>query len=370
MPTSTASNDSFKVHKFSSKLPEAEAARQRENQRRHRARVKEKIAELESSLAETNEKLEAALQYIRELEAECQRLREPSSSSVYTPEPRDESPAEQLLWMSQSGRNGYTYSQPPQQQHQFESYQQPPKQRHQHRHQPPLVSGLDVLASISSSESAAQARHRTYHPQEIDCARNLASLPSYEPTPMASPRDMSPVAALLSMPTASQRGQQATGFYSPSATTISASPSTESPGVTSVFNFNSRSGHYNAFSNSNSQSSIGSGSAVPTDRIDELINCLDSNNNNNGYVDDNILTLPAPRPGESTMPCREAFSIVRKVQTTRPEYCYDADDREVENVAREQWRPGFRSASSTDPNSGCRVQTHMVFDFVDHITEP
>lgn len=367
MPTSTAPNDSFKVHKFSSKLPEAEAARQRENQRRHRARVKEKIAELENSLAETNKKLAEALTYIEELKAENRRLREGSSSSLYTPESRDESPAEQLLWMSKGGGDCYHhYSQPPKQ-HQFESYQQPPKQ-HRHRHQPPLVSGLDVLASISSSESAAQARHRTYHPQEIDCARNLASLPSYEPTPIASPRDMSPAAALLSMPTACQRDQQTTGFYSPSATTISASPSTESPGGTSVFDFNSRSGHYNAFSNSNSQSSIGSRSA-----IDELISCLDSDNNNNsnGYADDNKLAFPPSQPGESTMPCREAFSIVRKVQTTRPDYClYDADGREVENVAREQWRPGFRSATSTDPDSGCRVQTHMVYDFVDHITGP
>ncbi|KAK3401755.1 hypothetical protein B0T20DRAFT_122079 [Sordaria brevicollis] len=368
MPASTAPNDSFKVHKFSSKLPAAEAARQRENQRRHRARVKEKISELENSLADTNEKLAEALAYIEELKAENRRLREGSSSSLYNAESRDESPAEQLLYMSQSGRNGYHhYSQPPKQ-HQFEPYQQAPTPQPRHRYQPPLVSGLDVLASISSSESTAQPRHRAYHPQEIDCARNLASLPSYDPTPIASPRDMSPAAAaaLLSMPTAGQRDQPTNGFYSPSATTISASSSTESPGGTSIFDSNNRIGNYNTFSNSNSQSSIDSRSAGPKDRLNELISCLDSNS----HHDDNNVAFPPSRPGESTMPCREAFSIVRKVQTTRPDYYYDADGREVENLAREQWRPGYRSATATDPESGCRVQTHMVYDFVDHITGP
>lgn len=364
MPTAMASNESFKVHKFSSKLPEAEAARQRENQRRHRARVKGKIAELESSLADTRERLDAALKHIRELEAENQRLREASSPSVYTPESRDESPAEQLLYMSQSGHDGYHYSQP--RPHQFEPHQ-PPRQlqqqhQHHHHHRQPPVNGLDILASISSSESAVPTRHRTYHPHELDCARNLASLPSYEPTPIASPGDMSPIAALLSMPTASQRGQ-ATDFYSPSATTISASSSTESPGRTSVFDFNSRSSsYYHPSSTSNSQSSVDSHSNFQ-DKIGELISCLD-----NHIEDDDDLVLPAPRPGESTMPCREAFSIVRKVQTTRPDYYYDADCREVENVAREQWKPGFRSA--IEPGSGCRVQTHLVYDFVDHITGP
>ncbi|KAJ4395756.1 hypothetical protein N0V85_006443 [Neurospora sp. IMI 360204] len=348
-----ASNESFKVHKFSSKLPEAEAARQRENQRRHRARVKGKIAELESSLADTRERLDAALKHIRELEAENQRLRREASSSVYTPESRDESPAEQLLYMSQSGRNGYhQYSQPPQ-------HQPPRQQQQQQQHRLPPVNGLDILASISSSESAVPPRHRTYHPHELDCARNLASLPSYEPTPIASPRDMSPIAALLSMPTA-------TGFHSPSATTISASSSTESPGRASVFDFSSS--HYNPSSASNSQSSVDSSQNVHQDKIGELIDCLD-NNTNRKNDDEDDLALPAPRPGESTMPCREAFSIVRKMQTTRPDYYYcDADGREVENVAREQWRPGFRSA--IEPGSGCRVQTHLVYDFVDHITGP
>ncbi|CCC09777.1 hypothetical protein SMACR_03333 [Sordaria macrospora] len=371
-----ASNESFKVHKFSSKLPEAEAARQRENQRRHRARVKGKIAELENSLADTRERLDAALKHIQEVEAENQRLREGrGSSSVYTsPEPRDESPAEQLLYMSQGGRNGYYYSQPSHQ-HQFETYQPPPPRQLQHQQyreqhrQPPMVNGLDILASISSSESAVPARHnhRTYHPHEIDCARNLASLPSYEPTPIASPRDMSPIAGLLSMATASSSHTRhaATGFHSPSATTISASPSTESPSRASVFDFNIRGGHFDPSSTLNSQSSFSVETTRTTpDKIGELIECLD---NHNEYEDD-VAPLPAPRPGESTMPCRDAFSIVRKIQTTRPDYYHDADGLEAESAAREQWRQGFRS--ETEPGSGCRVQTQLVYDYVDHITGP
>ncbi|KAK1782334.1 hypothetical protein QBC45DRAFT_236655 [Copromyces sp. CBS 386.78] len=383
------STESFKVHKFSSKLPEAEAARQRENQRRHRARVKGKIAELESSLADTRERLDAALKHIRELEAENQRLRQGSSSVYTSPEPRDESPAEQLLYMSQGGRNGYHYSQPSHHHHQFEPHQPRPRQ-HQQQHreqyrqpsmvngldvlasstqqqhrQTPMVNGLDILASISSSESAVPpARHRTYHPHEIDCARNLASLPSYEPTPIASPRDMSPIAGLLSMATASSHTRHvATGFHSPSATTISASSSTESPSQASVFDFIIRGGHYDPSSTSNSQSSSVETTRTTPDKIGELIECLD---NNNEYEDD--LALPAPQPGESTMPCREAFSIVRKIQTARPDYYYDADGHEAESVAREQWRQGFRG--ETEPGSGCRVQTQLVYDYVDHITGP
>ena len=363
MPAATGSNDSFKVHKFSSKLPEAEAARQRENQRRHRARVKEKITELESSLADARERLDAAYKQIRDLEAENQRLRQGSSSSVYTPEPRDESPAEQLLYMSQGGHNGYHYSQPQQQQPQFESHQPPTKQHDYYRHhqQPPLVTGLDVLASISSSESAVPSHLRTYHPNEIDCARNLASLPSYEPTPVASPTNMYPAPALFSMPTTSRTDYQATGFQSPSATTISASSSTESPGRASVFDFNSTSGHYN--SSSNSQSSTNSTRTIP-DKLGELIECLDKNNDE----EEEGLVLPAPRLGESTMPCRDAFSIVRKMQTTRPDYFYDEDGREAADAAREQWKPGFRSG--LEPGSGCRVKTQLVYDFVDHFTGP
>ncbi|KAK0707391.1 Glyoxalase/Bleomycin resistance protein/Dihydroxybiphenyl dioxygenase [Lasiosphaeris hirsuta] len=62
------------VQKFSCKPPGHEAARQRENQRRHRARVKTQISELEATLAKTQNQLDDALRCIDSLTAEVERL--------------------------------------------------------------------------------------------------------------------------------------------------------------------------------------------------------------------------------------------------------------------------------------------------------
>lgn len=271
---------------------------------------------------------------------------------------------------------------------------------HPQQHQRREVNGLDILASISSSESAAPGRHNyqghhTYHPCEIDCARKLASLPSYNPTPTGSPRDMSFIAGLFfpNMKNPVTR-TTTTGFHSPSATTISASSSTESPtSRASIFDFNLRGGggssssggHYDPSSSSSSGPDSQS-SAVETtrttpekDKIGELIECLDQQTHNQNSQNSQINSrdyeealFPAPRPDESTMPCREAFSIVRKIhQTAIPDgYLYDADGHEAESVARQYWAPGFRSASAAEPGSGCRVQTQLVYEYVDHMTGP
>ncbi|CAP66907.1 uncharacterized protein PODANS_4_6030 [Podospora anserina S mat+] len=63
------------ITKFSAKPPGHDAARQRENQRRHRARVKGRICDLEATLASTQSKLDDALKQIEELHAEISRLR-------------------------------------------------------------------------------------------------------------------------------------------------------------------------------------------------------------------------------------------------------------------------------------------------------
>ncbi|KAK0615685.1 Glyoxalase/Bleomycin resistance protein/Dihydroxybiphenyl dioxygenase [Bombardia bombarda] len=74
------------MSKFSSKPPEHEAARLRENQRRHRARVKGRITELETALAVTEEKLDGALRLIEELKAEVQRLQRPQCGPGFSQE--------------------------------------------------------------------------------------------------------------------------------------------------------------------------------------------------------------------------------------------------------------------------------------------
>ncbi|KAK4244079.1 hypothetical protein C7999DRAFT_44203 [Corynascus novoguineensis] len=71
---------------------------------------------------------------------------------------------------------------------------------------------------------------------------------------------------------------------------------------------------------------------------------------------DDCPLLPAPGTGESTIPCREAYSIIKERST--PEF---------DLLAANEWlKPGFRRAIA--PGMGCRVQTHILFAFVDHIT--
>ncbi|KAK4150638.1 hypothetical protein C8A00DRAFT_46026 [Chaetomidium leptoderma] len=69
------------VHKFSCKPPGHDAARQRENQRRHRARVKGRVAELEEALSKAQNNLDDALGRIESLTAEVQQLRHALGSS-------------------------------------------------------------------------------------------------------------------------------------------------------------------------------------------------------------------------------------------------------------------------------------------------
>ncbi|KAI0120690.1 hypothetical protein BJ170DRAFT_646421 [Xylariales sp. AK1849] len=65
------------IHKWSSKPPEHNALRLRNNQRRHRARVKRKTEDLETLLSETQSRLDQALVQISRLTAELERLRQP-----------------------------------------------------------------------------------------------------------------------------------------------------------------------------------------------------------------------------------------------------------------------------------------------------
>jgi hypothetical protein len=66
--------------------------------------------------------------------------------------------------------------------------------------------------------------------------------------------------------------------------------------------------------------------------------------------------LPAPSPGESTIPCRDAYLIIKE----RGSLEFDLSS------ANEWLKPGFRRAIV--PGAGCRVQTHILFAFVDHMT--
>ncbi|KAI3399748.1 hypothetical protein diail_5816 [Diaporthe ilicicola] len=75
------------VIKWSSKSADHNAIRVRNNQRRHRARAKEHVLDLERRLEETSAKLEAALQTISHLAKEVDILRERVSPPSESPQP-------------------------------------------------------------------------------------------------------------------------------------------------------------------------------------------------------------------------------------------------------------------------------------------
>lgn len=79
------------MDKWSTKPADHNVNRVRNNQRRHRARVKSRMEELEARLEETNAKLEAALTTISSLTAEVDTLRA-GQSSILPPAPSSTEP--------------------------------------------------------------------------------------------------------------------------------------------------------------------------------------------------------------------------------------------------------------------------------------
>jgi hypothetical protein len=233
-----------RVHKFSSKPPGHDAARQRENQRRHRARVKSRISELEAALSDTQNKLDDALRQINTLAAEVQRLHA-LGSEASTPQ-----------------RHGF-------------------------------VSHDSDLAHINTDHTSQQ---ETPEP-------NSSSRPETE---------------------------DATDAATPTETARPTSPDIIVP---------------------DGQGALSTGTPIRAVFQEVTIPISDLENANHDCP-----LLPAPSAGESTIPCRDAYSIIK--ERSSPEFDLSA--------ANEWLKPGFRRAIV--PGTGCRVQTHILFAFVDHIT--
>ncbi|KAL2194364.1 hypothetical protein P885DRAFT_43226 [Corynascus similis CBS 632.67] len=230
--------------KFSCKPPGHEAARLRENQRRHRARVKGRIAELEAALSNTQTRLDEALQRIDALTAEIHRLHTlnldlPNSQQRKNPTlTRKESDAEMLANTPDSGS----------------------------------CSGVSSSTGISDSCCSRRQGEVIATPQSSRAVRWNSAVQDIE------------------------------------------SPNTK----------------------------------IVHDDGELTANVVNPN--------DDCPLLPAPGTGESTIPCREAYSIIKERST--PEF---------DLLAANEWlKPGFRRAIA--PGTGCRVQTHILFAFVDHIT--
>ncbi|KAK3333035.1 hypothetical protein B0T19DRAFT_439840 [Cercophora scortea] len=259
------------VHKFSSKPPGHEAARLRENQRRHRARVKSQVTELQTSLAATQARLDAALLRIDELAAEVQRLRQGLPPSQPLPSPPISTISTETSSPSHSSITALTFTQ----------------------------------ASDPRQSRAAYL--------EGDDAEDLSP-------PVLGTSPASRFTAIAEVDPISISSKGANNVSSSDSPTVPAPE--ERPG------------------------SEREGFPPAEMDIDRDIPDPDSDH---AY-------LPPPSPGESTIPCRDAFSILRERMLP---------DSDVEEAKR--WlEPGFRRAIF--PGGGCRVQTHILFAFVDHIT--
>ncbi|KAH6854757.1 hypothetical protein B0I37DRAFT_422565 [Chaetomium sp. MPI-CAGE-AT-0009] len=237
-----------RIHKFSCKPPGHDAARQRENQRRHRARVKGRIAELEELLSGTQTRLEDALKQIESLTAEVRRLQHAAGSSSTT---SPQKPAQQQPFL------------------------EPPCR--------PELEASDRAVSGGITEQTLTA---------------FDALPTFPP---AIYREA--------------------GAATPEPNLSGTRESTSSP---------------------ESLAELLASSALPVSDFEN--------------PNDDCTLLPPPSVGESTIPCREAYAIIK--DRSPPEFDL--------STATEWLLPGFRCAIV--PGTGCRVQTHILFAFVDHIT--
>jgi hypothetical protein len=264
-----------RVHKFSCKPPDHNAAR-------HRARVKGHIAELEALLASTQSQLADALKQIETLTAEVERLRRALGSRPDDPE-EVKPPVE-----SESRRDN--------------------------------VPGMDTASSPDQTVSEVPDT-----PTSIDLSHDTPSTLALSPsTTVASPPCCCTETTNASLDE-SQCGQanrsSEAGVTLPNLTTTNPS---HPPAGDSIH---------------------------PANTIAEM---EDPN-------DDHPL-LPPPQPGESTITCREAFEMLRDHILN----INGASSPDLDLSAAAEWlRPGFRRA--VVPGSGCRVQTHILFAFVDRV---
>ena len=253
------------VQRWSCKSKEAQAVRVRENQRRHRARSKAYVAELEKELANVRDQLEAALTTNKELLVELELFR---ARGVPTTLPGVGSP--------------------------------------------PSLGSTDLLAEdMDRSSQTIQTTHISNGEE-----------PSFFDPEDAQAMSPTPLAASLSTGTPCQaEGSARQESTPPGAATSNRTPSCPLA-TTPVTSRTSRT------------------ALSPED----------------WYIGD-CANLPPPAPGESTILCRTAFSIIQ--QQNYAEQDLSSIDRLL--------APGFRRA--TGQEDGCRVESSRVFSVIDALTE-
>ncbi|KAH8747627.1 hypothetical protein F5883DRAFT_437073 [Diaporthe sp. PMI_573] len=245
------------MSRFPARQPSAnqKAARLRDNQRRHRARVKAHTAELEARLAETKARLDAALDEIAHLTSEVESLR--------------------------SG----------------------------------LVTEQHANAGPDSSSRETRAHSR---PQAV--APPLGNRASHPLCPFGEPT-ISNIAGPSVRERASSDGPDV-------SRALPASPRPQCSG-----NCDQDQTHVD-----------GEAHATQPDILVVMMSGRDCKG------------LPAPRSGESTTPCFDAYKVIEQ---------QNFSDLDVAAITR--WlKPGFRKAA--DKGGGCRVDTQLLFALLDHIS--
>jgi hypothetical protein len=240
-----------RVHKFSSKPPGHDAARQRENQRRHRARVKGHIADLEAALSNTQNRLDEALRQIATLTAEVKRLQ--------ALPPTDESTLQTPAAAPQGA----------------------------------------VLEPVTCTTLATENEDENDRVVEEDSPKCGLCPQTDDPAVPPGPSCTAPKQGFVA----------GTEPLHPASTQTATNPHVDIEPIT-------------GFEDPNSDCPL----------------------------------LPAPSAGESTIPCRDAYLIIKDRSSLEFDLC----------TANEWLKPGFRRAIV--PGTGCRVQTHILFAFVDHMT--
>ncbi|KAH8911207.1 hypothetical protein BR93DRAFT_965018 [Coniochaeta sp. PMI_546] len=264
--------------KWSSRSKEQDAARVRENQRRHRARTKAHIADLERKLSETQACLDHALMHNLRLISELEKLRASFTKTCETSDAEDATAGQMAMPSAGIRSHGSSSS--------------PLSTSPNHENPLPLLrlrpSDLaDMSPHLSSGDQEADALPSCALSAESDVSIALSASKSLEHNPSHA-RSLPPSASWSTRPIT-----LATAF------------------------------------------------AQGEDDI--------------AMLQTDCLHLPPPRLGESTIPCRTAYRIIK-------EQNYDGADL---SAIRGFLAPGFRGA--TVQEDGCRVDSTRVFSILDLI---
>ncbi|KAJ2904741.1 hypothetical protein MKZ38_007359 [Zalerion maritima] len=330
---------SHMTQKWSSKPKEDRAARVRENQRRHRARTKAYISELEQQLSDTKAKLDKALSRTAELEAEVERLRNPGPGPATVPSSSFSSDPPQATGCSTGSTRGCSSS---------NSCSKP---------QPITTirtSDISLAAPLPCSTTSPLATTSVAGDDSTVISDDLTHDASLL---LALGEEQLGSSTSTTGPLSSWSGSSGSGGgCSPQSalppTTIVSNDQVLGVSPLQILVASNNPGYGTAASDTSfpcacdtpdmSQPGNASGGAGASE--------------SNYSADADCTHLPPPGPGESTIHCKAAYRIIE-----------ERNFKGMDVGAIKSWLgPGFRRAIIQ--GDGCRVDSHLVFALIDDIS--